>query len=152
RPIGATHGTSSTSCAATTSPRSGYRIPPRAICGPSSRTGCAWSACAPWSRMACTAIALNYQLVRGAKLLRQAGLSELQALALPPHTARRRDQSVELLRGLTTQIQELDEAITAAALAHPDAPRLITHPGVGALTALATIVVLGPVARFHDSK
>jgi transposase len=37
-------------------------------------------------------------------------------------------------------------------LAHPDAPRLITHPGVGALTALATIVVLGPVARFPDSK
>lgn len=98
------------------------------------------------------AIALNYRLVRGAKLLRQAGLSELQALALPPHTARRRDQSVELLRGLNTQIHELDEAITAAALAHPDAPRLITHPGVGALTALATIVVLGPVARFHDSK
>ena len=71
---------------------------------------------------------------------------------LPPHTARRRDQSLELLTGLTTQIRELDDAITTAALAHPDAPRLITHPGVGALTALATVVVLGPVARFHDSK
>ena len=44
------------------------------------------------------------------------------------------------------------DAITTAALAHPEAPRLITHPGVGALTALATIVVLGPAARFHDSK
>ena len=57
-----------------------------------------------------------------------------------------------MLAGLNAQIRELDDAITAAALAHPDAPRLITHPGVGALTALATIVVLGPVARFHDSK
>src|SRR5216683_2877190 len=87
-----------------------------------------------------------------AKLVRQAGLAQLHALALPPHTAQRRDQSLELLAGLTTQIRALDDAITIAALAHPDGPRLITHPGVGVLTALTTIVVLGPVARFHDSK
>jgi len=98
------------------------------------------------------AIALTHRLARGPKLLRQAGLAHLQALALPPHTAQRRDQSLELLAGLTTQIHELDDAITTAARAHPDAPRLITHPGVGALTALATVVVLGPVTRFHDSK
>ena len=98
------------------------------------------------------AIALNHRLARGPKLLRQAGLAELQALALPPHTAQRRDQSLALLAGLTTQIRELDDAVTTAALAHPDAPRLTTHPGVGALTALATVVVLGPVTRFHDSK
>src|SRR5262249_51626248 len=72
------------------------------------------------------AIALNYRLTRGSKLLRQAGLAQLRALALPPHTARRRDQSLELLTGLNTQIRELDDAITTAALAHPDAPRLIT--------------------------
>src|SRR5437870_3219434 len=98
------------------------------------------------------AIALNYRLVHGSKLLRRAGLAPLHALALPPHTAQRRDQSLEWLAGLTAPIRELDDAITTAALAHPDAPRLITHPGVGALTALATIVVLGPVSRFHDSK
>jgi len=98
------------------------------------------------------AIALNYRLTRGSALLRQAGLAQLHALALPPHTAQRRDQSLELLAGLTTQIRALDDAITAATLAHPDAPRLITHPGVGALTALATVVILGPVARFHDRK
>ncbi len=57
-----------------------------------------------------------------------------------------------MLAGLTAQIHELDDAITTAALAHPDAPRLITHPGVGALTALATVVVLEPVTPFHDSK
>src|SRR5436309_6580190 len=98
------------------------------------------------------AIALNYRLVHGSTRLRRAGLAQLHALALPPHTAQRRDQSLELLAGLTTQIRALDDAITTAALAHPDAPRLLTHPGVGALTALATVVVLGPVARFHDSK
>src|SRR5262249_34912029 len=57
-----------------------------------------------------------------------------------------------VLMGLNGRIRELDDAITTAALAHPDAPRLMTHPGVGALTALATVVVLGPVTRFHDSK
>src|SRR3989454_5856381 len=98
------------------------------------------------------AIALNDRLARGSKLLRQAGLAQRHALPLPPHTAQRRDQSLELLAGLTTQIRELDDAITTATLAHHNGPRLITHPGVGALTALATIVVLGPVARFHDSK
>jgi len=98
------------------------------------------------------AIALNSRLTCGSKLLRQAGLVQLQALALPPHTAQRRDQSLELLAGLTTQIRVLDDAITTAAGGHPEAPRLMTHPGVGALTALTTIVVLGPTSRFHDSK
>src|SRR5438445_10112346 len=69
------------------------------------------------------AIALNYRLARGSKLLRQAGLVQLHALALPPHTAQRRDQSLELLAGLTTQIRTLDDAITTAALAHPDGRR-----------------------------
>src|SRR5215831_18815255 len=98
------------------------------------------------------AIALNYRVALGSKLLRQAGVAQLQALSLPPHTARRRDQSLELLAGLTQQIRQRDDTITTAALAHHDAPRLITHPGVGPLTALATIVVLGPVARFPGAK
>src|SRR5437660_3943169 len=69
------------------------------------------------------AIALNYRRARGSKLLRQAGVAQLHALALPPHTAQRRDQSLALLAGLTTQIRVLDDAITTAAPAHPDGRR-----------------------------
>src|SRR5262245_31000874 len=98
------------------------------------------------------AIALNQRLVRGAKLLRQAGVAQLRALPLPPYTAQRRDHSLELLETLHTKIQQLDAAIATAARAHPDAPRLLTHPGVGPLTALTTVVVLGPVTRFADAK
>ena len=98
------------------------------------------------------AIALNQRLARGSRLLRRAGIAQLQALALPCYAAQRRDQSLELLGTLHAKIQQLDDAITAAAAAHPDAPRLLTHPGVGPLTALATIAVLGPVSGFHDSK
>src|SRR5947209_19690641 len=52
------------------------------------------------------AIALNYRLVHGSTRLRRAGLAQLHALALPPHTAQRRDQSLEWLAGLTAQIRE----------------------------------------------
>src|ERR1700682_2179357 len=98
------------------------------------------------------AIALNARLTCGSKLLRQAGLVQLQALALPPHTAQRRDQSLDLLACLPPQTRVRADATTTAAGGHPEAPRLMTHPGVGALTALTTIVVLGPTSRFHDSK
>src|SRR5262252_9504097 len=54
------------------------------------------------------AIALNQRLVRGSKLLRRAGVAQLQALPLPPYTAQRRDHSLELLEHLHTQIQQLD--------------------------------------------
>src|SRR5437763_8401214 len=80
------------------------------------------------------AIALNYRLARGSQLLRQAGLAQLHALPLPPHTAQRRDQSLELLAGLTAQIRELDEAITTAPLPHPVPPPPIPHPAAGPLT------------------
>src|SRR5215831_19681764 len=32
------------------------------------------------------------------------------------------------------------------------ARRLLTHPGVGPLTALTTVLILGPVRRFPDSQ
>ena len=44
------------------------------------------------------AIALNYRLAHGSKLLRRAGLAQLQALTLPPHTTQRRDQSLAVAR------------------------------------------------------
>jgi transposase len=55
------------------------------------------------------------------------------------------------LRWLTGHIDELDLHVATAAAADPDARRLLTHPGVGPLTALATVLVLGPVARFPGS-
>jgi len=98
------------------------------------------------------AIALNHRLALRAKLWSQRGLGQLQALSLPPHTRRRRDDSLELLTWLTSRIDQLDEQIAAVVAADPAAHRLLTHPGVGPLTALTTVLVLGPVRRFPDSK
>jgi len=65
---------------------------------------------------------------------------------------RRRDDNLELLGWLTQHIDALDEQIAAAAAADPRARLLLTHPGVGPLTALATVLILGPIARFPDSQ
>src|SRR5207245_2910966 len=95
------------------------------------------------------AIALNYRLALGPSLFTRAGVAQLQALSLPPHTSCRRSESLELLRWLDTHIKGLDDQIEEAAHAHPEAQRLMTHPGVGPLSALATVLVLGSVIRFH---
>jgi transposase len=98
------------------------------------------------------AIALNQRLALRSALWTQRGLAQLHALSLPPHATRRRDDNLELLAWLTTRIDELDDRISATADADPRARLLLTHPGVGPLTALTTVLVLGPIARFPDSK
>jgi transposase len=98
------------------------------------------------------AIALNRRLALGSKLWSQRGRAQLAALDLSPHTARRREDNLELLTWLETHIAGLDARIADAAHAHPGARLLLTHPGVGALTALTTVLVLGPAARFPGSK
>jgi transposase len=98
------------------------------------------------------AIALNQRLALGPSLWSRQGLAQLQALVLLPHTRRRRDDSLELLHWLKRHIDELDLHVATAAAADPAARRLMTHPGVGPLTALATVLVLGPVGRFPSSK
>jgi transposase len=98
------------------------------------------------------AIALNHRLATGSALFTRRGRAQLQALALPPHLTQRRDESLELLSWLDAHINPLNEQIAAAAEADDQARRLMTHPGVGPLTALATVLVLGPVTRFPTSK
>jgi transposase len=98
------------------------------------------------------AIALNQRLALRSKLWSQRGLVQLRALGLPPYTTRRRDDSLELLGWITSRIDQLDEEIATVVQADADARLLLTHPGVGPLTALTTVLILGPVRRFPDSK
>ena len=55
-------------------------------------------------------------------------------------------------RDLRVLIDALDRQVAAAAAANADVQRLMTHPGVGPLSALATVLGLGPVRRFPGSK
>ena len=53
---------------------------------------------------------------------------------------------------LQGQIDELDKRVNGQALQRLGAKLLMTHPGVGPVTALATDVFLGDPARFEDGK
>ena len=57
-----------------------------------------------------------------------------------------------LYRNLNEQIDERDKGVNDQALQRPGAKLLMTHPGVGPVTALATDVFLGAPARFEDGK
>jgi transposase len=98
------------------------------------------------------AIALSHRLVDGSKRLTQSRLAPLQDLPLGPYAARRRDESLELLKWLDERIRQLDNQVAEAAAVDPAARLLLTHPGVGGVTALTTVVVLGPVGRFPGTK
>ena len=98
------------------------------------------------------AIALSYGLRRRHRLWSKAGQEELQKIPLREGTARRRQDLLALVRQLSAWIKELDHRIAEEAGRREDAQRLMTHPGVGAQTALATVLVLGPVERFPDDR
>jgi transposase len=57
-----------------------------------------------------------------------------------------------MFAGMQESIDELDQQVHQQALAHAQARRLMTHPGVGWVTALATEVFLGDPLRFADGK
>jgi transposase len=98
------------------------------------------------------AMALNYGLRRRGRLWSAAGQEELQKLTLREGMARRRADLLRLLRQLDAWVKELDQRIAQEVARRTEAQRLMTHPGVGPLTALGTVLILGPVARFPDAK
>jgi transposase len=98
------------------------------------------------------AIALNYGLARRTRLWTERGQAELQKLPLREGMARRREDLLRLLAQLDSWIHELDQRLQREAEKREAAQRLMTHPGVGPLTALGTVLVLGPVERFPDGR
>jgi transposase len=97
-------------------------------------------------------LALGHGIRRRAGLWSRDGQAPIASLPLPPHAAYRRTQLQALYVHLTQQIDELDQRVRTHARERPQAVRLMTHPGVGPVTALATEVFLGDPARFADGK
>jgi transposase len=97
-------------------------------------------------------LALNEGLQRKKALWRPAGRQQLESLALAPWASRRRQDLLELFDQLTPQIQKLTQALEAEVEKRPVTRRLMTHPGVGPLTALAFELVIGTCDRFHCGK
>jgi transposase len=98
------------------------------------------------------AIALNHALREGRALWTGAGRRSLQDLTVPDYTAQRRDELLRLYTQLDKRIQQLDKQVEREARQRPQARRLLTHPGVGPVTALATEVLLGDPHRFAGAN
>jgi transposase len=83
------------------------------------------------------ALAMNEGRRWKSKLWSEPGRAELEKLTLAPWASRRRRELLELLDRMDPTIEELTAAAEQEARKRPEALRLMTHPGVGPLTALA---------------
>jgi len=98
------------------------------------------------------AVAMNEGVCQKQKLWSQAGRAQLKALPLPAWTARRRQDNLELLAELERRTEPLDQAVREEGARRPEVARLMTHPGVGEVTALAYVLTIGDPGRFHCGK
>ena len=95
------------------------------------------------------AMALSCGVQKKHKLWTKAGRAELEQLPLLPYAAERRKRLLEALDGLEAEIGELDRRVAEEARQRPEAVRLMTHPGVGSVTALAMVLTLGPAEQIR---
>ena len=98
------------------------------------------------------AVALNEGLRCKKRLWREAGREQLEAFRLAPWASQRRRDLLELLDRLNPTIAKLTQAIEQEVERCPEAQRLMTHPGVGSLTALAFVLIIGKADRFPCGK
>jgi transposase len=98
------------------------------------------------------AVALNEGLRCQKRLWRAHGREQLESFRLAPWASRRRRDLLELLDRLNPMIVELTQAIEQEVEKCPEARRLMTYPGVGPLTALAFVLILGDAERFQCGK
>jgi len=86
------------------------------------------------------------------RVSREQGRQQLESFRLAPWASRRRRDLLELTDRLNPTIAELTQAIEREVEKCPEAQRLRTHPGVGALTALAFVLIIGKAERFGSGK
>ena len=94
------------------------------------------------------AVALNEGVRCKKRLWRERGRQQLESFQLAPWASRRRRDLLELLDRLNPTITELTQAIEQEVENRPEAKWLMTHPGVGALTALAFVLIIGTPSAF----
>lgn len=99
------------------------------------------------------AIAINRGIQKKQALWTVKGREQLRSLELPRWTTRRRDELLRLREQWDGEIAELDKVVEREAERNLDARYLMHHQaGVGPITALATVLTLGPVTRFASAK
>jgi transposase len=98
------------------------------------------------------AVAMNEGVRRKKALWNKSGRAQLESLSLAPWAARRRHDLLELLDRLNPTIEELSATVEQEAKQRPEVLRLMTHPGVGPITALAFVLIIDSAERFACGK
>lgn len=98
------------------------------------------------------ALAMNEGKRWKKKLFSELGRAQLEKFPLAPWATRRRQDLLELLDRMNPTIAELTAAVEQEAKRRPEVLRLMTHPGVGPLTALAFVLIIGTPQRFPCGK
>ena len=98
------------------------------------------------------ALAMNEGYRWRKKLFSERGRAELEKLPLGFWASRRRQELLELLDRMNPTIEKLTAAVEQEARKRPEVLRLMTHPGVGPLTALAYVLIIGTPTRFPRGK
>jgi len=98
------------------------------------------------------ALAMNEGQRQKKKLWSEPGRAQLEKLPLAPWASRRRQDLLELLDRMNPTIEALTVAAEQEAKKWPEVLRLMTHPGVGSLTALAFVLIIGTPERFPCGK
>ena len=98
------------------------------------------------------ALALSQGVQRKRKLWSEAGRAELEKLELLPYAAVRRARLLATLDQLEAEINDLNRRVEAEVKQRPAGVKLMTHPGVGPVTALAMVLTLGPAERFENGR
>jgi transposase len=98
------------------------------------------------------ALALGQGMQKKHKLWTQAGRAELEKLELLPYARQRRERLLGMLDQLQSEIVGLNRQVEEEVKRRPAAMKLMTHPGVGPVTALAMVLTLGPAERFGSAR
>jgi transposase len=98
------------------------------------------------------ALAMNEGQRWKKKLWSEQGRAQLEKLPLARWASRRREDLLELLDRMNPTIEELTRATEREARKRTEVARLMTHPGVGPITALAFSLIIGTPKRFGCGK
>ena len=82
----------------------------------------------------------------------QGGRRWLAEVKLPVHEREAVDSNLRLHDALDGEVELVERGLAEQALADPRVRRLMTIPGVGAITALALVAVIGDVTRFPSPR
>lgn len=97
-------------------------------------------------------LARNLVLPPVTDLFGKRGRQLLDGVALAEHEREQIDSALRLHDALQNEIDRADRELARCALERDEVRRLMTIPGVGAVTALSLIAVVGDIERFPSAR